>query len=61
MRPLSYPSQEPTARAAYGALLKTTSIDDILDEACTYEKRPEDCVNFLAYCASNKSLTAASS
>jgi hypothetical protein len=54
LRPLSDPSQEPTARAAYGALIKTTSIDDIIDEACTFEKRPEDCVNFLAYLASNK-------
>jgi hypothetical protein len=61
LRPLSYPNQEATARAAYCALLKTTRIDDILDEACTFEKRPEDCVNFLAYFASNKPLTAASS
>jgi hypothetical protein len=62
LRPLSDPSQEPTARAAYGALLKTTSIDDIIDEACTFEKRPEDCISFLAYLAANKpSLTLASS
>jgi hypothetical protein len=61
LRPLSDPSQEPTARAAYGALLKTTRIDDIIDEACTFEKRPEDCISFLAYLASNKSITAASS
>ena len=61
LRPLSDPSQEPAARAAYGALLKTTRIDDIIDEACSFEKRPEDCVNFLAYLASNKPLTAASS
>jgi hypothetical protein len=54
LRPLSDPSQEPAARAAYGALLKTTRIDDIIDEACSFEKRPEDCVSFLAYLASNK-------
>jgi hypothetical protein len=62
LRPLSSPSQEVTARAAFGALLKTTDIDDIIDEACTFEKRPEDCVNFLAYFAANKpKLTHASS
>jgi hypothetical protein len=61
LRPLSDPSQEPAARAAYGALLKTTSIDEIIDEACSFEKRPEDCVSFLAYLASNKPTTAASS
>jgi hypothetical protein len=55
LRPLSDPSQEPAARAAYGALLKTTRIDDIIDEACSFEKRPEDCISFLAYLASGKS------
>lgn len=61
VRPLKDPSQEPAARAVYGALRKTTCIKDILDKACSFEKLPEDCVGFLAYLASNKPITAASS
>ncbi|SHN87168.1 hypothetical protein [Bradyrhizobium erythrophlei] len=62
LRPLSSPNQEVTARAAFGALLKITDIDHIIDEACTFEKRPEDCVKFLAYLTDNNpKLTHASS
>jgi hypothetical protein len=42
-----------------GLVQKELSV--ILDEACSVEKRPEDCVNFLAYLGNKSCLTLASS
>jgi hypothetical protein len=62
LRPLKHPSQKPAARAAFGALIKTARIDDILDDACGLDERvPKDCVNYLASLTSNNPITAASS
>jgi hypothetical protein len=62
LRPLTHPSQEPAARAAFGALIKTARIEDILDDACGLDERmPKDCVNYLASLTSNNPITAASS